>query len=229
MKSRRLTILCVAAIALAGTPRAWHEFRKALAFVQHKVQVKLWSMVLEPKDHRTDVQLVEAIQQSGAKPVEVASNCPSEREESQRNHVSNRSETERRTDFPRFRPGKAREEIAAAPATLIAKALKTPRGVGSLESLGHGSVTIGDPLGFAESGELSLISGTAAALPQPPAGKAEAFKFALIPMANPIVSTLLEKETVVQLKLMKKVLEENRLIRPKSCPKSRISEFGLRI
>ena len=76
MKNKRLTILCVAVVALAGSPRVWHETGKLLAIVQHKAQVKFWSLVLQPGDRESsNVELATTYKGSNARSVEVASTC----------------------------------------------------------------------------------------------------------------------------------------------------------
>jgi hypothetical protein len=65
----------------------------------------------------------------------------------------------------------------------------------------------------------------ASALPHPSAAsKAENFKFVMIPAISPVASTLVEKENIVQFRMLRKTLEDNKLMRRKnSLPLSRVA------
>ena len=214
MKSRSLTISCMAMIALVGTPRALQEVGKLLAVVQHKAQVKFWSMVLQPGEKKASrAETIAAARPLPASSVEVASNCPLPRGESQvRQELSSRK-ANRRAATVSFQPK------AIAPDTgLIARAPKSPRGNSSAERLLHSrSVWQSQPSGIAQVRPPSpSLPGAAAALPHPPTSKSDTFRFVMIPTINhAAVSALTEKEAIVQFKLMKKSLEDNKLIRQK--------------
>src|SRR5215210_5444198 len=98
MKSRRLTIFCVALMVVAGTPRAWQEVNKLLAVVQRKAQAKFWSMVLQPKDRESaGGELIAAAELFELSPAKVDSNCALDRRESQGDQISDSSKAIRRT------------------------------------------------------------------------------------------------------------------------------------
>lgn len=225
MKSRRLTIFCVALVALAGTPRAWQEAGKLLAAVQHKAQVRFWSMVLQPKTRESaNVELVASIQ-----PARLDADCPLEPQTPQSNRalsnskagrkvVSASSQSQRRA--PRQNMG------GGAPlshAGLIATALEAPRGESKVESLRHsGSIPVASSLSRAAESYAALLalnSTVAATAPlPPPASKSDTFKYVLLPTVNPAVSVLVEKENVLRFKMLRKAVEEPKMIRQKNRP-----------
>jgi hypothetical protein len=222
MKSRRLTIFCVALMVLAGTPRAWQEVNKLLAIIQHKAQVKLWSMVLQPKDDEpADREMVAAVQLFEPLPAKLDSNCTLDHQESTGEQLSNNSKTGRRTDAAsaQLKP-RARQQAASAPtshAGLIAKSFKALREKSNAERLfNFRSVPESQPSEVvARSSPSPLAVHDAATPPHPPASKSDTFRFVMIPAPSPVASSLVEKENMPQLKMLKKTFEENKWIRQK--------------
>lgn len=219
MKSRRLTIFCVAMIALAGTPRIWREASKLLAAVQYKAQVKFWSMVLPGERESAGAEMIAAAQPWESSSVEVASDCPIQRGESRENQASSRSNVNRRT-IPvslksKIRAQRETESAPASHAGLIAKALKGPRGSSSTESLLRSrNAWEHQALEIAGNNLASASLPNAATLPHQPASKSDTFRFVLAPPALP-ASALTEKEAVIQFKLIKKAIEGGKLLRQK--------------
>lgn len=218
MKSRRLTIFCVAMIALAGTPRVWREVGKLLNVVQHKAQVRFWSMVLPDGRESAGSEIIAAAESSESSPVEVASNCPLQRGESWENQASSGSKANRRMASVQSQ-AKAQRETDTAPAShssLIARALKAPRGDSGAESLLRArSVWERQATAIAENHLASPALPSAATLPHLPAGKENTFIFVMPPPAAPATSSLIEREAVIQFKLMKKSVEAGKLLRQK--------------
>ncbi|MDT4899028.1 MAG: hypothetical protein QOH25_4105 [Acidobacteriota bacterium] len=236
MKSRRLTIFCVAVMVLAGTPRAWQEVNKLLAVIQHKAQAKFWSMVLQPKERESaDGEMVAAAQLFETIPAKLDSNCPLDRQESQGEQAASSSKAGRRTDSASAQPkARAPRQTASAPsshASLIAKSFKALREKSNVEFLVHFRSIPESQRSevIAESSPASLPLPRAAALPHPPASKSDTFRFVMIPAINPVASSLVEKESLLQLKMLKKTIEENKWIRQKDRPKVRNADFGVRI
>ncbi len=219
MKSRRLTIFCVAMIALAGTPRAWREVGKLLAVAQHKAQVKFWSMVLPGERESAGAEMIAAAEPLESSSVEVASNCPLQRGESE-NQASSRFNTNRRTTTPASVRSQARaqreaDSTPASHAGLIARALKAPRGDGSAESLLRSrTVWERQASAIAVNVPAPLVMPNAATLPHQPPSKDNTFIFVMPPPASPATS-LVEKEAVIQFRLMKKSVEAGKLLRQK--------------
>jgi hypothetical protein len=220
MKSRRFTIFCVAVIALAGTPRAWQEAGKLLAIVQHKAQVRFWSMVLQPGDKASASAETVAVASlpRNASSTEIAANCPVELGESWAYRISSRSRTNRRAASTSFQAETgARRLTGSSPAPsdrLIAKALKAQHENSDIERLLHSrNIPESQPPAIAESRPASQ---TLRALPHPPMSNGDSFRFVEIPMMSPAaVSSLAEKEAVVQFKLLKKSVEDSKWIRQK--------------
>ncbi len=220
MKSRRLTIFCVAMIALAGTPRAWREVGKLLTVVQHKAQVKFWSMVLPGERESAGAEMVAAVEPLESSSVDVASNCPLQRGESWANQASSRSKANRRaTPVSVQSQARAQRETVSAPAShagLIARALKATRGDGGAESLLRSrKVWEREVSAIAVNVPSSLVPPGAATLPHQPASKGNTFVFVMPPPAAPVAASLVEKEAVIQFKLMKKSVEGGKLLRQK--------------
>jgi hypothetical protein len=69
----------------------------------------------------------------------------------------------------------------------------------------------------------TVVVASSSALPHPSAAsKAENFKFVTIPAISPVASALIEKENVVQFRMLRKAIEDNKLMRRKnSLPVSR--------
>jgi hypothetical protein len=222
MKSKRLTIFCVALMVLAGTPRAWQEVNKLLAIIQHKAQVKFWSMVLQPKDGEpADREMVAAVQLFEPLPAKLDSNCPLNHQESTGEEVSSSPKTGRRTDATSAQlKARAQRQGSSAPAShagLIAKSSKALRGKSNAEYLfNFRNVPESQPSGVtARSNPAPLAPRGAAALPHPPSSKGDTFRFVMTPAPSPVVSSLVEKENMSQLKMLKKTFEENKWIRQK--------------
>ena len=211
-------------ITLVGTPRAWQEIGNLLATAQHKAQVKFWSMVLPAGRESADAETIAAARRLEASATEVASNCPVEGGKVWEDQVAGGSRANRRTAPISFQPkARAQRPPAAVPTAshgvLIAKALKTQRGNGGAESLLHSAnLPENHPLGFAESHPSSVPRPGAlvAALPKPPVGGKDTYRFVLIPNANSVVPALIDKENIVHLKQMRKAFEDNKALRQKS-------------
>lgn len=224
MKNRRLTIFCVAMIALAGAPRVWQEAGKLLAFAQHKAQVKFWSMVLQPKARESagGAELVASAQLFETSPSSLNSVCALKDVKAPINQVwSNSRQTRRRGDSASSEAkAGAQPPVVTEPlshAGLIAKALKAPRGDSHAESLRHSRNTFEiRPSEIAELRSALLARHSAAVAPSPAAIKADTYRFVVLPSMAPVASALTEKETVMQFKVLKKTFEEPRLIRQKT-------------
>jgi len=236
MKSKRLTVFCVALMVLAGTPRAWQEVNKLLAVIQHKAQVKLWSMVLQPKNvEPADGEMVAAVQLFETIPANLDSNCTIEHQESKGEQVSRSSKSGRRPDSASAQlKARAQRQAASAPSShagLIAKSLKALDDKSNAELLRHlRSIPESQPSEvIARSNPAPLAPRGVAVLPHPQAGKSDTFRFVMIPATSPVASSLIEKENVFQLKMLKKALEENKGNRQKDRPKPRNADFGARI
>jgi hypothetical protein len=221
MKNRRLTIFCVAVIAIAGAPRVWQEAGKLLALVQHKAQVKFWSMVLQPKTRESaGTALVASAQPFETSQATLNSVCPLHDVESRGTQVWSNSKQTRKADSAsaESKAGAQRSTAAVMPlshAGLIAKALKAPRGDSGAESLRHSRNAFEiQPSEIAESRAEALARHSAAS-PYPQAIKADTFRFVMLPAMSPVASSLTEKETVMKFKLLKKTSEEPKVIRQK--------------
>src|ERR1044071_3096148 len=219
MKSRRLTIFCVAMIALAGTPRALREVGKLLAVAQHRAQVKFWSMVLPGERESAGAEILAAAESRDSSSVEIASNCPLQRGDSWENQASRRFNTNRKTAASVRSQARAQRETDSAPAShagLIARALKAPRGDSGAESLLRSrTVWERQPQAIAVNVPAPLVMPGAATLPHQPPSKDNTFIFVMPPPAPAATSTLAEKEAVIQFQLMKKALEGGKLLRQK--------------
>jgi hypothetical protein len=225
MKSKRLTISCVAMIALAGTPQALQEVNKLLAIVQYKAQVKFWSMVSQPGEREAGrTETLAATRPLKASSTEVASNCPlPPRAESWTNRKLSSPKANRRASLAFYQPSASAPRTSAATTLdvgLIARrAPEAPRENDSAERLLHArSVWESQPSRIVEVRPASppLPGSASSSLPHPPTSKGDTFRFVTIPMINPVVvSALTEKQAIVQFKLMKKSLEDNKLIRQK--------------
>lgn len=236
MKSKRLTVFCVALMVVAGTPRAWQEVNKLLAVIQHKAQVKLWSMVLQPKKGEpADGEMVAAVQLFETVPASLDSNCTIDRQEAKGEQVSRSSRAARRTDSASAQfKARAQRQAASAPSShagVIAKSLKAFGDKSNTELLRHRR-NVAESLPsevIARSNPAPLAPRGVAVLPHPTAGKSDTFRFVTIPATGPVASSLVERENVFQLKMLKKAFEENKVHRQKDRPKSRNADFGARI
>lgn len=216
MKSRRLTIFCVAMIALAGTPRVWQEVSKLLAVAQHRAQVKFWSMVLPGERESGEGELIAAADPMEFASAEDASTCPLQRGAAKENLALSNSKQNRRTTPTAIQAqDRARTENSpASHAGLIARALKAQRG--DAESLLRSrNVWVSQPTAIAANNPASLVLPSAATLPHQPASKSDTFRFVLMPPASPVTSSLVERETAFQFKMLKKSLEAGKLLRQK--------------
>jgi hypothetical protein len=222
MKNRRLTIFCVAVIAIAGAPRVWQEAGKLLALVQHKAQVKFWSMVLQPKTRESaGTALIASAQPFETSPANFNSVCPLHDVESLGAQVWSRSKQTRKVNSASVESkARAQQPAALEPlshAGLIAKALKAPRGDSRTESLRHSRSTFElQPSEIAEIRAEALARHCVTVAPYPPSIKADTFKFIVLPSVTPVASTPKEKEAIMQFKLLKKTSEEPKLIRQKT-------------
>jgi hypothetical protein len=228
MNSKRLTIFCVALVALAGAPRAWQEAGKLLAAVQHKAQVKFWSMVMQPKTPESaSLELIAAAEPARISPASFDSNCPlaapgaAVRDLQARSHYKAERKAAEASAQSQRSAERQQSLTAAAPlshAGLIAKALKAPRGDSHAESLRHSqNIPLEVRLSaVAESRTLLAYDGRATAPLSPPSGKGDTFKFLTLPTVNPVASALIDKDTALRLKMLRKPMEEPKLIRQKT-------------
>lgn len=223
MKNRRLTIFCVALVVLAGTPRAWQEASRLLAAVQHKAQVRFWSLVLPAKaSESANLQLLASAQHFETNARTIESTCPLESGTKRSNLARGNSTGARRAETVSFQSeGKAEREVAPLSHTdLIAKALKAPRGDSHAESSRHSrSMAVEARLSELAENHPALVTLEAKALaPLPPAAfKDENFKFVVMPVVSPSVATaLIEKENVMRLRVLRKAIEEPKTIRQKT-------------
>lgn len=224
MKNRRLTIFCVALVALAGTPRAWQEASRLLAAVQHKAQVKFWSMVMQPKTRQSaGVELVARAEPFEIDAASQDSNCPLESVKPVSHQARSNSKAVRKVDAASFQSQKGAERQVAplSHAGLIAKALKAPRGDSNTESLRHSrSFALESRLTEVVESHPALLALDKSVAPKAPAaGKGDTFKFTMLPAGSPAVaSALMEKENVLRLKMLRKAVEEPKTIRQKNRP-----------
>jgi hypothetical protein len=232
MKSRRLTILCVSLVALAGTPRAWQEAGKLLSAIQHKAQVMFWSQVLQPKARESSVgsELVASARAVEMSPAGVDSNCPLNHVESRDKQAAANSKAGRRVASASVqskasaRAQGVEADSLVAPnshADLIAGAYKALRENSSVDQLrrleriqerrGLSGIAMSRPAPPA------LPAVVTSALPHPSAAnKTENFKFVMIPAISPVASALVEKENVVQFRMLRKTIEDSKLMRQKN-------------
>lgn len=221
MKSRRLTVFCVAVIALVGTPRAWQEVSKLIAAVQHKAQVKFWSMVMEPGERQSgEAQLVAAAQPFVSDAAGVpAANCPLNGAQPQEKRVrANSRMANSRTDSVRLQT-RAREQQPAAPASHAELMAATPRAVIEPADAEHLYYFKKAPAAPAPpsvaKGPLAPPTVIGGVPPEAVASsKGESYRMVMIPVTDPAAIALFAKENVAQWKLLKK-LEENKSMRQK--------------
>jgi hypothetical protein len=231
MKSRRLTILCVALVALVGTPRAWQEAGKLLAAIQHKAQVMFWSQVLQPKTRESmGSALVASSRPVEMSPARFDSSCPLNRVESRDQQAAGSSKAGRRAASAPVQPKAAARaqgvwtDSRIAPnshADLIAGAYKALREKSTMEELrrferikerGPSAIAMSRP---APPAMPTVV--VASDFPHPSAAsKAENFKFVMMPAISPVASALAEKESVVQFRMLRKTIEDSKLMRQKN-------------
>lgn len=220
MKNRRLTIFCVALVVLAGTPRAWQEASRLLAAVQHKAQVRFWSLVLQPKTRESaNQQLLASAQTLEINAPGLESACPLETGTTRSNLARSHSQGTRKAAFQS--QGKTARVVAPLSHTdLIAKAQKAPRGDSSAESLRHSrNLSLESSLSEIVESHPALVAleAKAEASPAPAANKDETFNFVVVPAAGPAVaSALMKKENVMRLKMLRQAIQEPKTIRQKN-------------
>lgn len=197
MKSRRLTVVCMAAIALVGTPRAWQEIGNLLEVAQQKAQLKFWSMVMRPAGP-AEVELVAAEE---ATPERGVSPCPHEGGEEENLKLASYSEPRR----PRASSARRRQRTQAAPGALGAHAPKAPAVKQSVERALRLENFKDVEFDFQEVAETVPA-------PQPRPAAADTLSFVQLPPAPPVAAAFSEKEVAYQFKLMKKTLNENKLL-----------------
>ena len=209
MKSRRLTVVCMAAIALIGTPRAWQEIGNLLELAQQKAQMKFWSMVMRPAGP-AEVELIAAEESAPAHDI---SPCPHKHSQVSLEPVSYR-------EARRPRAAARRERRGTGAQGLIAHARKIPADKESVErairlaGLKDADFDFSD---IAESIPAPQPARGAKALPQPRPATPDTLSFVQLPDMAPVAAALgSDKEVTYQFKLMKKSLIENRgLLRQK--------------
>ncbi len=184
----------MAAIALIGTPRAWQEIGNLLEVAQQKAQLKFWSMVMRPAGP-AEVELVAAEE---AIPAHAVSPCPHEGGEENLKLVSY-------SEPRRPRATARRQRTQAGTQALIAHALKAPAVKQSVERALRLENFKDADFDFPE------IAETVPA-PQPRPITADTLSFVQLPPAAPVAAAFSEKEVAYQFKLMKKTLNENKLL-----------------
>ncbi|HWS98700.1 MAG TPA: hypothetical protein VN256_00415 [Pyrinomonadaceae bacterium] len=209
MKSRRLTVVCMAAIALIGTPRAWQEISSLLSAAQQKAQLKFWSMVMRP-DEPAEVELIAVAEE--VNPAHGVSPCSEERNWTRGNFEAVSYRQVRRAAGPAAsRPKASARRQRSEARTLIAHARKAPAGKDSVERRIREKKEKKDfDFDFSEVAEN---------LPAPkPAPRArpiavDTLTFAQLPPVAPVAAAAFsEKEVVYQFKLLKKTLNDNKLL-----------------
>lgn len=238
MKSRRLTILCVALVALAGTPRAWQEAGKLLAAIQHKAQVMFWSQVLQPKTRESaGSELVASARPAQMSPAAFDAGCPLTRAEPRDRQSAISFKAGRRASTAVVQPKGASRVRGMEADNLIAPNSHADLIAGTYKALREKSAV--EELRRFERIQERRASGIAMSSPAPPAmptmvtpapalphssaaSKAENFKFVMIPSISPVASALIEKENVVQFRMLRKIIEDSKQMRRKnSLPVSR--------
>jgi hypothetical protein len=176
-------------------------------------------MVLQPGDKASNnAETVAASLPLKATSAETATNCPSERRESWAYRISSKSQTNRRaasTSLQAQAGARRLTDPSPAPSDrLIAKAFKAQHENNDIERLLHSrNIPESQPQAIAESRPASQALRV---LPHSPMSNGDSFRFVEIPMISPAaVSSLAEKETVFQFKLLKKSVEDNKWIRQK--------------
>jgi hypothetical protein len=204
-------------IALAGTPRVWQEVSKLLAVAQHRAQVKFWSMVLPGERESGQGELIAAVDPMEFSSAEDASTCPLQRGASRENQALSNSKQNRRT-IPAAIQSQSRARTENAPAShagLMARALKAQHGDAESLLRSRTAAWVSPSPAIAANDSALLVLPNAATLPHQPASKSDTFRFVLMPPASPVTSSLVEREAVMQFKLMRKSLEAGKLLRQK--------------
>lgn len=221
MKSKRLTVVCMAAIALIGTPRAWQEIGNLLSVAQQKAQLKFWSMVMKPAGP-AEVELIAVAETPDfGIPGRGVSPCPNEDNWTRENlqpvsyrevrRVSSAAPSKPRASARRQRP-------EAGISGLIAHARKAPAGKESIERpLRFKDKKDKDDLDFqfvevAENLPAPQAACDTKPAPRPRAIAIDTLTFTQLPTVAPVAAAFSEKEVAYQFKLLKKTINENRLI-----------------
>jgi hypothetical protein len=210
MKSRRLTLVCVAAVVLAGTPRAWQGLGDLLAAAQQKAQFKFWSMVMRPNES-AEVELAAVAETAGQEAITAhgVSPCTSGGSELAENfEPASYVEVRRAASNAAPRPKAFARRQPAAAAGLIAHARrKAPAGKDGLElPRGFGEKKDSD-FEFVEVAENVPAARAAAHTRTIPV---DTLTFAQLPTVAPVAAaTFSGKEATYQFKLLKKTLNEN--------------------
>ena len=210
MKSRRLTLVCVAAIALAGTPRAWQEMGNLLTAAQQKAQFKFWSMVMRPSEP-AEVELIAAAETAGQEAITAhnVSPCTSSGSELLENfEPASYSEVRRAASNASSRPTPRARRRPAEAAGLIAHARRQAPAEREGVELSRGFKEKKDSdFEFLEVAE--NLPATKAATPAR-AISVDTLTFAQLPTVAPVAAaTFSEKGVTYQFKLLKKALNEN--------------------
>lgn len=187
----------MAAIALVGTPRAWQEIGNLLEAAQQKAQLKFWSMVMRPSA-TAEVELVAA---EDSTPAHGVSPCPREggREESLK--LVSYKEPRR----PRASSARRRQRTQADSGALIAHAPKAPAVKESVERALRLERLKDADFDFHEVAETVPA-------PRPRPAAADTLSFVQLPPAAPVAVAFSEKEVACQFRLLKKTLNENKLL-----------------
>lgn len=205
MKSRRLTVVCMAAIALIGTPRAWQELGNLLEAAQQKAQMKFWSMVMRPAGP-AEVELVA----EEAVPARHVSPCPEERDRENFELVSY-SEPRR----ARAKPVARRPRTETRSQSLIAHARrKVPADTEIVERAILDGLKDSD-FDFSQIAENVPAPQPAPAVKAAPHARpapADTLSFVQLPTMAPVAATMSDKEVTYHFKLMKKALIDGRLL-----------------
>ena len=217
MKSKRLTVVCMAAIALIGTPRAWQEIGNLLAVAQQKAQLKFWSMVMKPAGP-AEVELIAVAEtpEFGI-PGRGVSPCPNEDNWARENlePVSYREVRRVSSAAAPSRPkasARRQRPEAGISSGLIAHARKAPAQKENVEcpfDLKDKKDKDDSDFEFVEVAE-NLPAPKA--MPHTRAIPVDTLTFAQLPTVAPVATAFSEKEVAYQFKLLKKTLNENRLI-----------------
>ena len=209
MKSRRLTVVCMAAMALIGTPRAWQELGNLLEAAQQKAQMKFWSMVMQPAGP-VEVELVAA--EEAATEHEVSPCLKSNREKLE---AVSYTEPRRRATLapPRPRAASRRRRAGAGTQALIAHALKAPAVKESVERALRLEGLKDSDFAFTEVAEtVPAPKPACAAKAVARVTPADTLSFVQLPPMAPVAAAFSEKEVTYQFKMLKKTLNETKLL-----------------
>jgi hypothetical protein len=210
MKSRRLTLVCVAAVVLAGTPRAWQGLGDLLSAAQQKAQFKFWSMVMRPNES-AEVELIAVAETAGQEAITAhnVSPCTSGRNELLENfEPASYREVRRVAGNATPRPKAFARRQPAEAAGLIAHARrKAPAGKDGAELPGGFKEKKDSDFEFQEVAENFPAP---KATPRARAIAVDTLTFAQLPTVAPVAAaTFSGKEVTYQFKLLKKTLNEN--------------------